>query len=264
MAKKPQKRPRKPAPRPKVPVIRLLPVTIFVAVLMLSVRVSDIWKGIADIKGVAVAELQAQQPAPPTRRSGAAPAPGAVAPVAVPPAAELDPAAQPPVLPPPLPVGQTLLPQIGSDSPDGTTNFTQNEIDLLQKLTERREGLESRSRELDMREALLKAAEGRIEKKVTEMKTLQGTIEGLLKNYNQQEDTKMKSLVKIYENMKPKEAARIFEQLDMPVLLDVVERMKEQRVAPIMAEMDPMKAKSVTSELASKRQFPVPGSGSGG
>ena len=96
------------------------------------------------------------------------------------------------------------------------------------------------------------------------MKTLQNTIEGLLRQYNYQEDNKMRSLVKIYENMKPKEAAKIFEQLDMNILLEVIERMKEQRVAPIMAEMDPSKAKAVTAELAQRRQIPMPRGASGG
>ena len=67
----------------------------------------------------------------------------------------------------------------------------------------------------------------------------------------------MKSLVKVYENMKPKDAARIFEKLDMPVLLQVVERMKEQKLAAVLAEMDPGKAKSVTIELATQHQLPA-------
>src|SRR3546814_4430099 len=56
----------------------------------------------------------------------------------------------------------------------------------------------------------------------------------------------MQSLVKIYESMKPKDAARIFEELDMEVLLEVVERMKERKTAPILAEMNPERAKTVT------------------
>jgi len=65
----------------------------------------------------------------------------------------------------------------------------------------------------------------------------------------------MKSLVKIYENMKPKDAAPIFEQLDMDVLLDIVDRMKEAKVAPILAQMNPAKAKEVTDELAKRHEL---------
>jgi len=58
--------------------------------------------------------------------------------------------------------------------------------------------------------------------------------------------------------MKPKDAARIFEELDMEVLLEVVERMKERKTAPILAQMNPQRAKTVTLELAQRRELPVP------
>ena len=66
----------------------------------------------------------------------------------------------------------------------------------------------------------------------------------------------MQRLVKIYEAMKPKDAARIFDQLDMNILLQVVERMAERRVAPILADMSPKRANELTAEIASRRQMP--------
>ncbi|HEX3498406.1 MAG TPA: hypothetical protein VHT04_03700, partial [Stellaceae bacterium] len=72
----------------------------------------------------------------------------------------------------------------------------------------------------------------------------------------QKDDAKIKSLVRIYETMKPKEAARIFEQLDLPVLLDVLEQMKELKTAPILAAMDPAKVKAVTLALAARQPSP--------
>jgi len=231
----------------RLPQVRVLPVMIFVAVLMLSVRVNDIWRGIS------VAQSRAQQPAaasttkPPAAPALPAPSAAGASAEGAKAASEAG-AAKAATDPVPLP-----------PAPDGTEpTFSQTEVDVLQKLAERRTEIEGRGKEMDTREALLKAAESRIDKKIAEMKTLQGTIEGLLKQYNEQEDAKMRSLVKIYENMKPKEAAKIFEQLDMPVMLDVIERMKEAKVAPIMAEMDPSKAKSLTSELAQRRQIPLP------
>ena len=63
-----------------------------------------------------------------------------------------------------------------------------------------------------------------------------------------------KRLVKIYESMKPKEAARIFEQLDDAVLIEVAERMKEAKLAPVLASMEPKRAIIVTVELAKRRE----------
>jgi flagellar motility protein MotE (MotC chaperone) len=248
-----------PAARPeaKAPIIRVLPVLIFAGVLMLSLRVGDIFKGILGIESFSVAELQAQQPpkaAPPAAAGQTPPQPAAGQP----------PAGQPPVGQPNATQGDAKPPATAPAAADPGAGMSQTELDVLQKLQERRGTLDARERDIEKREALLKAAEEQIDRKVAEMKTLQNTIEGLLRQYNDQEDNKMRSLVKIYENMKPKEAAKIFEQLDMNILLEVIERMKEQRVAPIMAEMDPSKAKAVTAELAQRRQIPMPRGASGG
>lgn len=246
---------RAPTPKqkpPRTPFFRLLPVLIAVAALMLSVRVIDIKNGFVDLSSVRVAsELQAQQAEAPA--ATATPANTAAAP-ATPPAADSKPG------PAPAPARSEQTASVPSD----TGGFSQTELDVLQKLQERRATLDSRERDIERREALQKAAENQIERKITEMKTLQSTIEGLLRQYNDQEDAKMRSLVKIYENMKPKDAAKIFEQLEMPIMLEVVERMKEQKVAPILAEMDPSKARNLTSELAQRRQMPTAKGTNGG
>ena len=69
----------------------------------------------------------------------------------------------------------------------------------------------------------------------------------------------MTSLVRIYENMKPKDAARIFEVLDLDTLLMVAERMNERKLAPVMAQMNSERTKEVTVELTRARQLPVGG-----
>ena len=146
------------------------------------------------------------------------------------------------------------------DNPDNDpTLFTQSEIDLLQELSDRREQIEKMSKQISLREGLLKAAEKRISKRVSELKLLQKTINDLIKTHDDQQETKMASLVKIYEAMKPKDAARIFEQLDLDTLLIVAERMKERKLAPVMAQMNPEKAKDVTVELSKLRELPLPG-----
>lgn len=145
-----------------------------------------------------------------------------------------------------------------TDLPTDIFNMTDEEIALLQSLSQRREELEQRAREIDEREVLLKAAEQRIDQKINELEQLQATIEDLLMKHDEQGEAQMQSLVKIYESMKPKDAARIFEELDMEVLLDVVERMKERKTAPILAEMNPERAKAVTLELAQRRDLPIP------
>ena len=145
------------------------------------------------------------------------------------------------------------------DAENDPTLFTQSEIDLLQDLAERREKIEKTEQQIVLKQGLLKAAETRIEKRVSELKQLELTIKGLIKDHDNQQEKKMNSLVKIYEAMKPKDAARIFEQLDIDTILLVAERMKERRLAPVMAQMNPEKAKDITIKLSKLRELPLPG-----
>ena len=134
-------------------------------------------------------------------------------------------------------------------------NLTRSEMDLLKELSKRRETLDKEKTDLNVREQVLKATENKIDKKVLELKKLQTQLEDLMKQYEQKENSKILSLVKIYETMKPKDAAKIFNELEMPVLLKVVSNMKEVKVAPVIASMDPAKARELSIELS--RQKPI-------
>lgn len=135
------------------------------------------------------------------------------------------------------------------------SNMSKSEIELLKELSKRREKLDEDKKNIEMRQQVLKATENKLDQKVVEMKTLQSQLEGLMKQYDQKENSKIMSLVKIYETMKPKDAAKIFNELEMPILLKVVSNMKEVKVAPIIASMDSGKARDLSMELA--RQKPI-------
>jgi flagellar motility protein MotE (MotC chaperone) len=133
--------------------------------------------------------------------------------------------------------------------------FSNIELDILQSLAERREGLEERGRELDLKEKLLEATELRINDKISELKGMEEELTTLLKSYDEKQTGEIQSLVKIYENMKPKSAAEIFNQLDLPILLEVIDKMSERKVAPVLAGMAPERAREVTEELAVLRKL---------
>lgn len=137
---------------------------------------------------------------------------------------------------------------------DAQPRFSKTEIDLLENLSKRRDELDQREKEMEMKARVLDATEKRINDKLGEMKNLQTELTKIVAQYNDKQDTQIKSLVKIYEGMKPDEAAAIFNELEMPILLDVISKMSERKVSPILANMTPKKAKDVTQELAEKRK----------
>jgi flagellar motility protein MotE (MotC chaperone) len=132
-------------------------------------------------------------------------------------------------------------------------NLSRSEMDLLKELSKRRDILDKEKKDMNVREQVLKATENKIDQKVGELKNLQSQLEVLMKQYDQKENSKILSLVKIYETMKPKDAAKIFNELEMPVLLKVVSNMKEVKVAPVIASMDPVKARDLSIELAKQK-----------
>lgn len=248
--------------------LRVLPVTIFVAFFLLTVKVSTIWEGVGDwMDGVSVSKAEAEAEGAGLRPKSAReilekrhPAPPKVLELAQANTEELSDEEKAAIAEEEAAIQaeeQNAKPD--SSFIDDPTFYTQAEVDLLQKLAERREEIEAQARELDVRENLLKAAEARIDKKVQTLKTLQQTIEESMVKYDEEQENKLQNLVKIYENMKPKDAGRIFEELEMDVLLQVAEKMNNRRLAPILAKMAPQKARDVTEELFRLRSLPKPG-----
>lgn len=123
---------------------------------------------------------------------------------------------------------------------------------LLERLQERREELDTRARELEIRESLLKAAEQQLEIRMGELKELESRIQAASQNKNDAETLKFKSLVTMYENMRPKDAAKIFDRLEPSVLLDVSAQINPRRMSDILAQMQPENAQRLTVELANR------------
>jgi len=130
------------------------------------------------------------------------------------------------------------------------------EVQVLESLSARREALDGRENDIIMRERLIEAAERRVEERINELRTLEARIEELLLLRDEEEEAQMESLVSVYENMRAKDAAAIFERLEDGILVDVASRMREQRIALILAEMAPERAQELTVRLATRMNFP--------
>ncbi|HUJ97968.1 MAG TPA: hypothetical protein VLV85_06960 [Stellaceae bacterium] len=225
--------------------LRLVPVAIVATIVLLGVKLVDAWNVIETPFGAGHAEAATEQPGTPAPAAPASPAATTPVPAAAPAAAAASPAAA--SQPAPAAAAGNKPPVLDPLS------MSPAEVDLLQKLAERRAELDKRAAELSQREVLLQAAEKRIDEKIAKLAELKKDIGGIVDKQSQEDQDRLKSLVKIYETMKPVDAARIFSQLDMPVLLGVLENMKERNAAPILAAMDPGKAKAVTLALAERR-----------
>jgi flagellar motility protein MotE (MotC chaperone) len=130
---------------------------------------------------------------------------------------------------------------------------------ILERLQERRQELDTRARELDIRESLIKAAEKRMEGQLAELKDTEARITVATQQKDDAQAARFKGLVTMYENMKPRDAAKIFDRLDSGVLLDVASKIEPRKMADILAQMSPDSAQHLTVELASQAQEVKPG-----
>jgi flagellar motility protein MotE (MotC chaperone) len=134
-----------------------------------------------------------------------------------------------------------------------------NEIIVLRSLQARREALDERETGVETREAAAAAAETRLQEQISELKAVETQIQGLLAQMDTKRDERMASLVKSYESMKPKDAARIFDSMEDAVLLDLAKSMKPATLAAVMSSMQTKRAEALTRMLADLSKSPPAG-----
>ncbi|MEM7619003.1 MAG: hypothetical protein AAF228_00890 [Pseudomonadota bacterium] len=131
---------------------------------------------------------------------------------------------------------------------------TKSEFEVLRSLSDRRKQLEARERQLDLQKNLLKAAEKRVTSRISELRSIEERIRSALKKQEEVQSAQYGRLVTIYSKMKPGDAARVFNRLDINILLGLVQRIKPKAMSPIMAAMDPAQVERLTLEMASKAE----------
>ena len=77
-------------------------------------------------------------------------------------------------------------------------------------------------------------------------------LEAKQKAYVEERDNSATKLAKMYEAMKPHQAAPILSALDLDIIMDIMSRMKERQAAKILASMDAGLAAQVSTRMSMK------------
>lgn len=210
--------------RPRIRPPRLLPLTIAAMIALLGA------KSIHLVRAAMPAEAPPKAAAP----------------------AKSEASAKPEAPPPPPAPAKAEAPPTPS-APPAEKPISAEERALLLDLRHRNAELSAREAALNTRDAVLAAAEKRLTARLAELGALQQRLEALEAARKSRDEANWQGLVKLYEQMKPRDAAVIFNDLDKQVLLPVLDRMKEARAAAILAAMQPERARLVTAELAAQR-----------
>jgi flagellar motility protein MotE (MotC chaperone) len=238
--------------------VRLLPALIGVAGVFFALRVGAMSSRAENVP--AEANSVAEQHAGSAPEGSSAPAPGST-PAATP--AQAD-ASTPPdagthkVAEAAVPVPPAGGAAAGPPPPSVNQAQTKGEAEVLQNLGLRRAALDARERELGLREQMMAATERRVSEHLAQLKSLEAKLGEMLAQRDAAEEVQLASLVKTYENMKPAEAAKIFNKLDRQVMLSLAQRMKPAKIGGIMAAMEPSRAQDLTVMLALRLQLPKP------
>lgn len=217
---------RKSAPAKPVSV-RLMPAAMVTVAVVLGLKAVAMAESVAETAGAATEHLE-------TATATTAPPGGA--------AATMTPANQ--CAPP------TLAEMAG---------LSAAEVQVLQALGERRQALDARGEEIETQDVLTLAAEQRLNERVAELRQLETTVNDLLGQLDEAQETRLAALVDVYQRMRAKDAAAVFDGLDDGVLVQVASRMRQANLAEVMGRMEPVRARQLTEMLADRARPPTGG-----
>lgn len=215
--------------------VRLLPVVIFCSGLLLTVKVSVLWTTLhphQDLWGVS--KSYAQKPAKsssntPLKKKNSSPQKKG---------------------------SSQKGPVQNVDVTDMDTSIlTREQFKVLLELSKRQKELTAQEKKIPQEEATLSVIEKQIQDHTAELQKTKKRLEDLLNQVEEKENGNTARLVKMAENMKPKEAAKILETLDFTVLLEIMEKIKPKSGSAILSSMDPVKAGYLMTELAKRRKL---------
>lgn len=230
--------------------LRLIPVLVLAASALLVLKLLGLAVdgGTSVTAGVSVAMAQqaADTAAAPADAASDTQTPAADTPAADAPA---DTAAADPAAVPPLPGGDAPAAPGGLELGGSIA-----ERKVLESLSDRRRELDNREKQFELRQQLMKDTEERLQQKADEIAAIEERIRTLNQEQEKKREDELKDLVLMYESMKAKDAARIFDRLDLDILVRVAKQMKPRKMADIMGRMTPEASERLTVALVTGRK----------
>lgn len=124
------------------------------------------------------------------------------------------------------------------------------ELNHLIKLVDRKKELDAREEELNRMESELSKQKDDLQKRIADLEKMRSSISNILEERVKADDQKIETLVQFYSNMKPPQAAKIFESIDEDLAVQILGRMKKKNAADVLNLMKPEKAQMFTEKFA--------------
>lgn len=109
--------------------------------------------------------------------------------------------------------------------------------------------LKTRAEALDRQEQALKTMEADLNARVAKLQELETILKGMLSEAKSIKEEKMRHLIDVYTNMKPKQAASVLETLDETIAVKILAGMKGRQAGEILTGVTAKKAAKLSEEL---------------
>lgn len=154
--------------------------------------------------------------------------------------------------------GQAIANEVAQRAQSATIPNQPNGLELLfARLQEKEVELQEREARLETREADLKFAEQGINKILIKVQTAERDLRATMALADEAAENDLLQLTKVYESMKPKDAAALFQTMDPNFAAGFLGRMSSENAAAILAGLPPQQAYQVSLAL-SGRNLNVP------
>lgn len=135
-------------------------------------------------------------------------------------------------------------------------NLDENQVKILKAMA-KKEGdptIADDRAEIVKKEEMVKIAENKISEQIKQLDSVRKDIDDTRDILTKQEQANVEQMVKIYEGMKPAQAAEVLNKLEITALSQIIKAMKPKKAGLILANMDQAKVRTVTLVLLEDSQ----------
>lgn len=129
-----------------------------------------------------------------------------------------------------------------------------NEMQILQQLKKRRIDIEKQSKEQEDRRQEMEILNEVIKKNIIELNEVKASLDAQAQSLQKEPQEALQKMAKLYEGMKPAQAAKILEDMETIIVAKIIALIKKQVASGIMATLSDKKARAVTLQTLQMKQ----------
>tara|TARA_B110001454_G_scaffold219179_1_gene250824 strand:+ start:112759 stop:113637 length:879 start_codon:yes stop_codon:yes gene_type:complete len=148
----------------------------------------------------------------------------------------------------------------GEAAPANETKSADNsgiDFDFVRDFKDRKKALDQKEEELKAWEAEIQTQKSELDTKIAEIQKIRKDISAQLEERVKADQAKIDTLVQVYSQMKPSQAAKVFEALDEDLAVDILTKMKKKSAADILNLLKADKAQVLSEKFAGYTRKPA-------